>query len=68
MFLLLNETICNSSVKVKYLSTKPPNICSCSIRLILDDDDDSYWKDTIEKYFAQPHNEQFDIELGIINH
>ena len=63
MFLLLNETICNSSIQVKYLPTEPPNIRSRSIRpisTISDDDDDPYWKDAIEKYFARPHNEQFD--------
>jgi hypothetical protein len=63
MFLLLNETICNSSVQVKYLPTEPPTIRSRSIRpisTILDDEDDPYWKDTIEKYFARPHTEQFD--------
>ena len=55
MFLLLNETICNSLVQVKYLPTEPPNIRSCSIKpisIISDDDDDPYWKNAIEKYFA----------------
>ena len=54
MFLLLNETICNSSVQIKYLFTEPLNIHSCSIRPILTilDDNDQYWKNAIKKYFA----------------
>jgi hypothetical protein len=63
MFLLLGETICNSSVQVKYLPTEPPTTRSRAIRpisTILDDEEDPYWKDTIEKYFARPHTEQFD--------
>ena len=63
MFLLLGETICNSSVQVKYLPTEPPTTRSRAIRpisTISEDDDDPYWKDLIEKYFARPHTEQFD--------
>ena len=63
MFLLLNKTICNSLIQVKYLPTEPLNICSHSTRpisTISDDNDDPYWKDAIEKYFAQSYNEQFD--------
>ena len=55
MFLLLNKTICNSLIQVKYLPTEPLNICSHSIRpisIISNDDDDPYWKDAIKKYFA----------------
>src|SRR6266542_528393 len=62
MFLLLGEPICNSSVQVKYLPTEPPTTRSRAIRplsTISDDDDDPYWKDAIEKYFARPHAEQF---------
>ena len=64
MFLLLGETICNSSVQVKYLPTESPTTHSRAIRplsTISDDDDDPYWKDTVEKYFARPHAEQYDI-------
>jgi hypothetical protein len=63
MFLLLSEPICNSSVQVKYLPTEPPTTRSRAIRplsTISDDDDDPYWKDAIEKYFARPHVEQFE--------
>lgn len=63
MFLLLGETICNSSVQVKYLPTEPPTTRVRAIRpvsTISEDDEDPYWKDAIEKYFARPHNEQFD--------
>src|ERR1700733_1801323 len=62
MFLLLGETICNSSVQVKYLPTEPPTTRSRAIRpiaTISNDEEDPYWKDTIEKYFARPHAEQF---------
>jgi len=62
MFLLLGETICNSSVQVKYLPTEPPTTRSRAIRpitTISDDEEDPYWKDTVEKYFARPHAEQF---------
>ncbi|GBC10072.1 hypothetical protein RclHR1_09310007 [Rhizophagus clarus] len=62
MYLLLGEAICTSSVQVKYLPTEPPTTQSRAIRLIstiMDDDDDPYWKDTIEKYFARPHTEEF---------
>ena len=51
MFLLLGKTICKSSVKVKYLSTEPPITHSRVIRpiiTILEDDNDPYWKGTIE--------------------
>src|SRR6185437_11406930 len=30
------------------------------IATISDDDDDPYWKDYIEKYFARPHGEEFE--------
>jgi PIF1-like helicase/Helitron helicase-like domain at N-terminus len=62
MFLLLGETICNSSVQVKYLPTEPPTTRSRAIRpisTISDDEEDPYWKDLIEKYFARPHTDEF---------
>ncbi|CAB4431352.1 unnamed protein product [Rhizophagus irregularis] len=47
MFLLLGETICNSSVS--------------------DDEEDPYWKDTVEKYFATPiHAEQVNHNITLI--
>jgi len=63
MFLLLGETICNSSVTVKYLPTEPPTTRSHAIRPIStidDDEEDPYWKDPIDKYFSRPHNDTFD--------
>ncbi|RIA97549.1 hypothetical protein C1645_813969 [Glomus cerebriforme] len=62
MFLLLGEKICNFSVQVLYLTTDPPSTCSkaiMSISLIDLNDNDPYWKDRIEKYFARPNNEIF---------
>jgi hypothetical protein len=62
MFLLLGEKICNSSVQVLYLITEPPSTRSKAIMplsLIDPDDDDPYWKDRIEKYFARPNDEIF---------
>jgi len=62
IFLLLGETICNSSVQVKYLPTDPPTQYTHAIRpisILKDDDDDPYWKNQIEKYFAHPENEIF---------
>src|SRR5688572_8327107 len=47
MFLILSETICNSSRAVTYLPTDPPTSQQKAIRpisLINEDDDDSYWK------------------------
>jgi hypothetical protein len=63
MFLLLGETICNSSVAVKYLPTELPKNRQRAIRpisTISEEDDDPYWKDHVEKYFARPHAELFE--------
>jgi len=63
MFLLLGETICNSSVQVRYLPTDPPTNRLHAIKpvsLISDNEDDPYWKDAVEKYFARPNTDQFD--------
>lgn len=57
MFLILGEPICNSSIQVKYLNTDPPNIRSKAvlpIHLLINEDDDPYFKDTIEKYMNRP--------------
>src|SRR6266542_1462519 len=54
MFLILGETICNSSCAVTYLITDPLTSRQKAIRpisLINENDDDSYWKNYIEKYF-----------------
>jgi hypothetical protein len=62
MFLLLGEKICNSSIQVLYLITDPPSIRSKAIMplsLIDPDDEDPYWTDRIEKYFARPNDEIF---------
>ncbi|CAJ0864451.1 1012_t:CDS:2 [Entrophospora sp. SA101] len=63
MFLLLGETICNSSVQVKYIVTDPPSVrskCILPFSRINLDYDELYWKDLIEKYLAQPNGEPFD--------
>lgn len=62
MFLILGETICNSSCAVTYLPTDPPTSRQKAIRpisLINEDDDDPYWKNHIEKYFNRPEEEEF---------
>jgi len=62
MFLILGETICNSSCAVSYLTTDPPTSRQKAIRpisLINEEDDDPYWKNHIEKYFYRPDEEEF---------
>ncbi|CAB5215339.1 unnamed protein product [Rhizophagus irregularis] len=62
MFLILGETICNSSCAVTYLTTDPPTSRQKAIRpisLINENDDDPYWKNHIEKYFDRPEEEEF---------
>jgi hypothetical protein len=62
MFLILGETICNSSCAVTYLTTDPPTSRQKAIRpisLINENDDDPYWKNHIEKYFDRPENNEF---------
>jgi len=57
MFLLLGERICDSSTAVKYLTTEMPDMRSRAIRpisLIDDDENNPYWDDSIDKYFARP--------------
>ena len=65
MFLILGESICNSSIKVQYLITDPPNIRQKSILPIsllmnLNDNDIPFYPDSIEKYFNRPKNKEFD--------
>ena len=62
MFLILGETICNSSCAVTYLTTDPPTSRQKAIHpisLINENDDDLYWKNHIEKYFNRPEEEEF---------
>jgi hypothetical protein len=62
MFLILGETICNSSCAVTYLTTDPPTSRQKAIRpisLINENDDNPYWKNHIEKYFDRPEEEEF---------
>ncbi|GES75098.1 Pif1-like helicase domain-containing protein [Rhizophagus clarus] len=62
LFLILGETICNSSCTVSYLTTDPPTSRQKAIRpvyLINEEEDDPYWKDHIEKYFNRPFEEEF---------
>jgi hypothetical protein len=63
MFLLLGETICNSSIQVKFLNTDPPNSRSKAVLPIhlmsTDEDDDPYFKDPVEKYMNRPTDNIF---------
>ncbi|RIA88390.1 hypothetical protein C1645_826392 [Glomus cerebriforme] len=62
MFLILGESICNSSYTVNYLTTDPPNSrikAIYPVYLINGDEDDPYWKNTIEKYFDQSDKKKF---------
>lgn len=63
MFLLLGECITNSSIQVQFLTTDPPNIQTKAILplyMINSFDDNPYWSDKIEKYFARPNDPEFD--------
>ncbi len=63
MFLILGEPICNSSIQVKYLNTDPPNVRSKAvlpIHLLINEDDDPYFKDPVEKYMNRPTESIFD--------
>ncbi|GES73489.1 DNA helicase Pif1, ATP-dependent [Rhizophagus clarus] len=66
MFLILGETICNSSVKVQYLVTDPPSTRQKSvlpISLLKVSNETPFYPDSIEKYFNRPKNEEFDLLL-----
>lgn len=55
MFLLLGECITNSLTQVQFLMTDPPHIRSkaiLSLYMIDPLDNNLYWSDKIEKYFA----------------
>ncbi len=63
IFLILGELIYNSSIQVKYLNTDSSNIRSKAILLIhllINKDDDPYFKDSIEKYMNRPIDSIFD--------
>ena len=62
IFLILGETICNSSCTVTYLTTDPPTSRQKAIRpiyLINEDDDNPYWTNHIEKYFNRLIEDEF---------
>jgi PIF1-like helicase/Helitron helicase-like domain at N-terminus len=65
MFLILGESICDSSVRVQYLVTDPPSVRQKSIlpvSLLINsgEDDIPFWPDSIEKYFNRPKNDEFE--------
>ena len=65
MFLILGESICDSSIKVQYLVTDPPSVRQKSILPIpllinSNDNDIPFWPDSIEKYFNRPRDEEFE--------
>src|SRR3954447_908599 len=61
IFLILGETICDSSCAVMYLPTDPLTSRPKAIRPIylISEDDDPYWKNHIEKYFNRPNDNEF---------
>ena len=59
MVLLLGHKLCRSSIAVDYLPSAPPFSRSKSIKpihMILNDDENPYWDDAIEKYLKRPQN------------
>src|SRR6266498_1890050 len=63
MFLILGKTICNSLIQVKYLNTDPSNVRSKAvlpIHLLINEDEDPYFKDSVEKYINRPIDSIFD--------
>ena len=63
MFLILSKTICNSSIQVKYLNTDSTNSRSKAvlpIHLLTNENEDPYFKNSIEKYMNRPIEEIFD--------
>ncbi len=64
IFLLLEYQICISSFTIKFLITKPFNIRTYIIFLlfmIYKDNENSYYNNTIIKYFFRLHFLQFEI-------
>jgi len=63
MFMILGEPICNSSIAVRFLTTDPPDTRTRTIMpvaLVLQNEAEPYYKDTIEKYFARPRISLFE--------
>ena len=63
VFLITGETICNSSATVNFLQTDPPNIRSKTllpVESLLQNPENPYYIDTIEKYFRRPYGQEFD--------
>src|SRR6185312_8283703 len=63
MFLTLGEKICHSSIKVQYLPTDIPESQSKAIlpvNLLINNPDDPYYKDSLDKYFNRPAGEMFE--------
>ncbi len=63
MFLILSEIIYNSSIQVKYLNTKLSNVKQKAvllIHLLINEDNNSYYKDFIKKYMKRITNIIFD--------
>jgi hypothetical protein len=59
MVLLLGYKLCRSSIAVEYLPSAPPFSRSKSIKpvhMILDDNENPYWDDAIDKYLKRPRN------------
>ena len=63
MILLLGYKLCRSSIAVDYLPSSPPFSRSKSIKpihLILENEENPYWDDAIDKYLKRPRNNIFD--------
>src|SRR6266516_749511 len=63
MILLLGYKLCRSSIAVDYLPSSPPFSRSKSIKpihLILENDENPYWENAIDKYLKRPENNIFD--------
>jgi DNA replication protein DnaC len=68
MFLLLSLPICDSSDQVKFLSTEPPLTRQPSIKplsLLINNPNEPFWTDSIEKYFARPNSSTFNNMLYV---
>ena len=61
--LLLGYKLCRSSIAVEYLPSAPPFFRSKSIKpihIILENEENPYWDDAIDKYLKRPQNNIFD--------
>ncbi len=64
MILLLGYKLCRSSIAVDYLPSSPSFLRQKSIKpihliLILEDEENPYWNDAIEKYLKRPQADTF---------